>query len=34
MGFIYDWTNGRLGDRKPVSAAPADGAAKPAEAAK
>lgn len=42
MGFIYDWTNGRLGDPKPVRvdrnvsspAAPADGAAKPAEAAK
>lgn len=42
MGFIYDWTHGRLGDPKPASvnrnvsppAAPADGAAKPAEAAK
>jgi len=42
MGYIYDWTNGRLGDPKPFKAestAPAktavpDPAAKPAEAAK
>jgi hypothetical protein len=42
MGFIYDWTNGRLGTERPVKiekaapapAAPADAAAKPAEAAK
>jgi hypothetical protein len=38
MGFIYDWTNGRLGTEKPVkvekavpaAAAPADATAKPA----
>jgi hypothetical protein len=38
MGYIYDWTNGRIGDPKPVKAeksvpaatAPADAAAKPA----
>ena len=39
MGYIYDWTNGRLGDPKPLKvekAAPAtaDVPAKPAEAAK
>jgi hypothetical protein len=42
MGFIYDWTNGRLGDPKPTkvekappaSAAAVDAAAKPAEAGK
>ena len=42
MGYIYDWTNGRLGDPKPLraeKAAPAataapDAPAKPAEAAK
>jgi cytochrome c-type biogenesis protein CcmH/NrfG len=42
MGYIYDWTNGRLGDPKPVQAekaAPAakaapEAAAKPAEATK
>jgi hypothetical protein len=42
MGYIYDWTNGRLGDPRPVKAekhvpaAPAasDAAAKPAEATK
>jgi len=46
MGFIYDWSNGRLGDRRetappkaaapaaPAPAAAADAAAKPAEAAK
>jgi len=42
MGYIYDWTNGRIGDPKPTKvekvapAAPAapDAAAKPAEAAK
>jgi hypothetical protein len=42
MGYIYDWTNGRLGDPKPLKAEKAvpgtkaapDAAAKPAEATK
>ena len=42
MGYIYDWTNGRLGDERPSKAekvvpaakAAADAAAKPAEATK
>jgi hypothetical protein len=41
LGFIYEWTNGRLGNRKPTASetipaapAPASAPAKPAEAAK
>jgi len=40
MGYIYDWTNGRIGDPKPsrvekaAPAAPTETPAKPAEAAK
>jgi len=31
MGYIYDWTNGRLGDRKPSIEKPATTAPAPAK---